>query len=252
MGAQARVVATFLLVTALYVQPCAAEMRDSTAVFWVAEGGYSAFKDELNVGLVYQGGMVGGSYAQRYANNSGALTWEVALNTEIMGTRGLTAIGLHLRPWDVGYLFDVVTDDWWLGLGAGFTGSYRLYVNPMQQSGSFFWYTHYDLELRIAARFRLKDQRFRVGLASAMFTLTSRPVPQPDPYYYDWNFGRMIERAHSNMTLGSLDLAQNLMVSVEWFIPNSHQSLAFETRAGSYNMSPTLSTLSHSLRFTWY
>jgi len=241
------------IVLGLTVSAFGQSPSDTTYSMWSVEGGYSAMKDQLNVGLVYDGVDVTGRFAERITVGNDYWEWGVQLGIGALFSRGMTAIDLHLEPWDFGYLWRVVDSDWQLYLGPGITGSYRTYVNPELHSGSFFWYTHYDLQLRIAAEATVFDQRFRAALNSTVASLASRPTSMPDPYFYNWEFLKMMDRAHSNMTFGSLDVVQHTDLQVEWWVPGSSDlTLSYVLTYDEYTPAPSLTTLRHAVRVTWY
>ena len=242
---------TILVVLLIAIVSASAE--DTTLTSWSVRAGYSAYIDELNIGLLYTGGEIGGQYAQRIPFGDNDLEWRVNAAVGVMSSRGLLALDIHFTPVDGAYLFRVVDSDWQLFLGPGVTANYRWYLNPDQQSGHFFWYTHYDLEFRAAAVFTVADQRFRAHLHTTVASLASRPPPAPDPYFYDWNFGSMISKAHSDLEFGSYNLVQHIELALEWMLPG-HNDLAitYTFVSDRYQQAPTLETIQHSVGVTWY
>lgn len=232
----------------------AARAQDTTEGIWSIGTGFSSSRDELNVGLLYQGGGLHGRYLHRHSHDGREFSWSTGMAITAQWSRGMTALALDLTPLETGLLFDVVDRDWRLRLGPGFAAHLGWNVNPELQSGSFFWYTHYDLEVRAAGEFGLGGQRFRTDMHTTVATLSSRPDVHPDPYFYSWGFGDLVSAAHSNMSLGSLGMARRVMVSTEWYIPGSgsRMGLVYRLDYAAYRTRPKLSTLHHTVHLTWH
>ena len=243
-----------VLILSVFTAVEIATAQDSTSTMWSVGTGYSSFKDELAVGLLYQGFAIDGSFAQRYSFEGAEVSWSILLSLNTVFSRGATAFDVYFKPWNGGALFTVVDGRWSLAIGPGLTGSYHTYLNPFVNSGHFFWYTHYDLELRLASSFTIEDQQVRMQLNTAVLSLASRPEAMPDPYFYSWSLGDMITRAHSNMVVASIDKVQHTDLTIEWF-PSSCDgeiSLAYVMSYDRYRPDPELQILQHLVRLTWY
>lgn len=214
--------------------------------------GYSALRDELNVGLVYHGAELGGQIGQRIHFGVDELRWEAALGLAFLSTRGMPALELRLTPVTAGYLWGVVEREWRLWLGPALSANYRWYLNPMLQSGSFFWYTRYDVQLWVAASIPYRGHGLKLELRTALLAAASRPDAQPDPYFYDWGLGDLIASAHGNMVVALPNRVQHLRLVAEWRPPDSSLGVGYELVYDGYRAAPALQALQHLVRLTWH
>lgn len=214
--------------------------------------GYDAFRDELNVGLVYHGTDLRGHVGQRIDVAGNQLQWDARAALGLMWSRGMTAIELDAEPVSAGYLLRIVDGRTTVWVGPGLSANYRWYVNPDLQSGSFFWYTHYDLQARATASVAFKAERFRFDLRIGALSLASRPVARPDPYFYTFNFSELVSRAHGDMVVGTLGRTNHVSLVAEWFVPGTEMTLGYEFAYAGYTPAPALDTLQHVARISWY
>ena len=228
--------------------------QDNAHKMWSVGTGYSSFKDDLATKLLYQGFDLHGKYASRCIDSVSEFEWSVLFSPRVEFSHDMVAIEVLFNPLNIGYMAEVVRDDWSLFIGPGISGNYYMYINPFLNSGHFYWYTHYDLELRLASYFNVNDEKIRTALNTSVLSLASRPDPLPAPYFYNWNFFDFIADAHSNMVVGSLNTVQHVELTLEWLsvFEGGNPTLSYVFTYDHYVPAPSLQILQHLVRITWY
>ncbi len=218
------------------------------------EVGFSQFRDELNSNLVYHGAQLGSRFGYTHDWHRLRLQWRVRVLFGLYASHGMPAIVPQLDWLDISTLFPIRRPGWTLWLGPGLDSDLRWYVNPFLHSGHFFWYGHYDVELRGGADFSIRGQPFRASLRINALSLSSRPSPSPDPYFYDWRFTDLVGRTHRELRLGSLDSIRHLEAGLEWLVPRRKHDLGlgYTLRLEDYAPAPSLRTVDHIVRITWH
>lgn len=191
------------------------------------------------------------AFGQRFVWDSALLTWDVALEASLHGAHGMPAIETELRPWDVAYLrrFRGRSTKFWLGVGP--SGSYRLWLNPFVNSGHFYWFSHYSLDLRANLPFSLGAGDFRLDVAVTVLSLVSRPDPSPDPYFYSWKFTDIVADAHDNLRLSSVHHVRKLDIVGHWYLPDKSWAPMVRCSYEAYMPELRLHVLDYALGVTW-
>ena len=218
------------------------------------EIGFAQFRDALNQDLVYHGGQIGARFGYRHDFDAVRLAWAMRLLLGFYGSHGMPALTPRLDWLDVAVLFPIRRPKLTLWVGPGLDRDQRWYVNPMLQSGSFYWYAHYDLELRAGADFTLAGQSFVASLRTAVVSAASRPSPLPDPYFYDWRFTDLVARTHRNVHIGSFESIRHVEGGLEWIVPRRKHDfgVGYVFRFEDYAPAPSLRTTQHLVRLSWH
>lgn len=165
----------------------------------------------------------------------------------------MTAATAQLEWLDVDYMPSIVESAWTLRLGPGLDGDHRWYVNPELHSGSFFWYGHYDAEVRVALDGYVAGRGVHGQLRVAALSAVSRPPTDPDPYFYDWRFVDLIARTHRDMRVASLGTVRHVELAVAVDMPRRKRDwrLGYVVRLEDYAGDPALRSVQHAIRVGW-
>lgn len=208
-------------------------------------------KDQKNYGLVFNGGNISVGYTLQKQTGNIFFRYDAVFGLGVGFSKVIAGINLHLKPAGLSYCFRVVKGEkTTLYIGPYLTMNYFFQMYPELQSGHALWFTFYDLGPGFIADTRLREQTFRVRLASSIFGLVSRPVEMNETYYYTLNFFDQVGKVHSHFRAGSFNLLNHTDFELEWRqIGNSNKSLAYHLEYFYFNDEPKLQYLVHAISY---
>lgn len=209
-------------------------------------------KDQLNHGLVFSGPDILVSYGIQRISPNQHFELGTALITGGISSDGTWAFRASLSPIQTHYAWNLVKNpSFCLYLGPAFQAVYDVQGYPELHAGPISWMAYYDLGLFLSATFPLANKPVEVQLQHTTFSLSSRPSPDRDPYYFSAQVGENVGDMHRNMSFGSLDRFQQIHLQARIYL-NSNRSLTYDFRYTAYNETPQLEIILHGLAYTWY
>lgn len=248
----------FLLVLLLSSLPLAAQDSTSTLrhSFTVAAA-FTQLKEGLNQGLVFGGpGLLFRYDCERYRPYS-LVAFQTHLGAGVDFREGMIGLNTHLRPFRFFYgktVFQQENDQRYY-FGGAISADYNYQLYPQLHSGISFWFTHFSLSPEFRADLPLKNgKRLRLQGSTSLFSLTSRPETEVEPYFFSFKFGDIVSNLHHEMTFGSLNLANQTTFSVEWLLPGKKRDigLAYSIEYFGYYKAPKMTALSQFFQTRFY
>ncbi len=212
---------------------------------------YFQLKDQINYGLVFNGGNLEVGYSLTVAREHKFLQYQAAFGFGPGFSKGIASINFRLKPVDLAYCFHIAWNDKYaFYLGPYISMNYFLQLYPELQSGHALWFTFYDIGPRLTLETRLWRQNIKLNFSNSVAGIASRPEEMNETYYYSLNFFDLLGSMHSNFKAGSFNLLNHTRIELEWKnLGEGRNSLAYQFEYFKYKEEAMLDYLVHTLTF---
>jgi hypothetical protein len=222
---------------------------------WKFSTSYFQIKDQLNYGLVFNGGTINFGYGSSRIQHNKIFAYEGNIGFGPGFSKGMTMIQSQFKFLDIFYGFAIgANENSNLFIGPYVSSNIQYQFYPETHGGLTSWFSIYDLGLKLEGSRALGKNLLSVYMSTSLIGLASRPEADRDPYNYSLNFGDFISNAHSNMEVGSFNLLNHTQISVEYIIKGGKRkkSIGYQFEYMEYAGSPSYKFINNSVCFNLY
>ena len=213
---------------------------------------YNQIKEAGNYGLVNQGLNLSLNYS--YEKNRRSTIFTYSPNVAF-GANYRNGVGLnwYFKLVDLFYGFRIGKRDG-RSLFIGFYGSvnnfWQLY--PELQSGHMFWFTTIEMGPKFQGSIDMGERELFIKASISMYGLTSRPVDDPEQYYYSLSLGDVLSESFSNMQFGSNNKFNHTFFEIDYTNQNRNKIiLGYAFEYFGYYDDPSFSYMTNSIVLKW-
>ena len=183
-------------------------------------------KDEFNYGIAFYGGALGLSYRYEKFNTKTIFRYDANASAGLNYSKGI-GLSAVFNPMEISYFIKIGHKDRDINffIGAYSKANYRLQLYPELHSGHIFWLTNYDIGAKFYTSLKFGKHKINVNLTNSFLTMYSRPVENPETYFYDLSLSNYINQSHKNLDVFRNPKYRNSSVEVEYNIGSDSNSI---------------------------
>jgi len=208
-------------------------------------------KDQANYGLVFNGPHLLFDYEFLRQSEKSTIKLESGLGFGAAFGRGIASINFSLKPIHLSYFWPIKlgTDNiLWFGAYGSF--NYRFHLYPELHSGHSYWFSLFDFGPTLLYEAEIINKKFKFEIASSSFGFISRPVFEPEPYFYDLQFTDVVNKLNSNLSFGSTNKFSHTKFEISLLNPGKRLlSMSYIFEMNSYYDAPKVTYLTQTVSF---